>query len=169
MGDVRSDPSDPSREALYAAEDSALPDGGRRFTRFAAIEKFVGEIIGDPWWESTFPDAPVEVAVRRRSRGATFSAAHVAEDGQEAVLFIRDGSWTMSVVIHELAHVAAMQTIRSEVGYPTEGHVTDASHGPVFAAALLKLWRRYLGVHAYGALRSAFDDREVPYRRARRG
>ncbi|HTO00880.1 MAG TPA: hypothetical protein VL068_09425 [Microthrixaceae bacterium] len=155
---MHSDPADPYRDALYAAEDEALPDGGRRFTRFASIEKFVGEVISDPFWEMTFPDAPVEVEIRRRSRGATFSAAHVAEDGQAAVLFIRDGSWTMAVVVHELAHVASFTANR-----------TDGSHGPEFAAALLKLWRKYLGMHAYGALRSALDGRDVPYRRARRG
>lgn len=171
MGDVRSDPTDPYRDALYSAEDDALPGGGRRFTRFSAIEGFVEEVIRDPWWESMFPDAAVDVAVRRRSRGATFSAAHVADDGQEAVLFIRDGSWTMAVVIHELAHVAASlpsdrRMAGGQGGEPSRFH---GSHGPEFATALLILWRRYLGVHAYGALRSAFDEREVPYRRALRG
>ncbi|MGB3409958.1 MAG: hypothetical protein WBA45_02075 [Microthrixaceae bacterium] len=180
---MRSDPTDPYRDALYSAEDAALPDGGRRFTRFSAIEKFIEEVIADPWWESTFPDAAVEVAVRRRSRGATFSAAHVAQGGQEAVLFIRDGSWTMAVVIHELAHVAANQYSDGGMA-PSQGSGSrafdgssgsdasrghQASHGPEFATALLILWRRYLGVHAYGALRSAFDEREVPYRRALRG
>ncbi len=189
MGDVRSDPTDPYRDALYSAEDAALPDGGRRFTRFSAIENFVEEVIRDPWWEATFPDAAVDVDVRRRSRGATFSAAHVAEDGQEAVLFIRDGSWTMAVVIHELAHVAASRQFDDRLavnqgigsdpggtqGAGPRGSVTPGSrgyhgsHGPDFATALLTLWRRYLGVHAYGALRSAFDEREVPYLRALRG
>lgn len=167
---MRSDPADPYREALYAAEDSALPDGGRRFTRFSSIEQFVAEVLEDPWWEAKFPDAPLAVSLERRSRGATFSAAHVTVDGSEAVLFIRDGSWTKSVVVHELAHVAAgREIVLSRAAAARRGETPEGPHGPTYAAVLMELWRRHLGVHAYGALRSALNEREVPYRRDLRG
>lgn len=147
-------PDDPHRIALYRAENDALPDGGRRFTRFAYIERYVADVVLGPWWEATFPDAPIEVTVLRRSRGATFSATHVTPDGQEAAVWVRDGSWDAVTVVHELAHVASGNR-RDRTG----------AHGEQFATALLQLWRELLGVHAYGALRSGLEIHGVPYQR----
>jgi putative metallohydrolase (TIGR04338 family) len=145
---------DPHREAVYRAEHAALPDGGRRFTRFATLEAWVEQVVLGPRWEALFPDAPLEVAVLRRSRSATFSAAHVTPEGDAAAIWIRDESWDAATVVHELAHVAA-------------GPSPDPTgpHGRRFATTLLRLWRELLGLHAYGALRSAFDDQGVPYQR----
>src|SRR5690606_13259765 len=98
---------DPYRDAVYRAEHEALPDGGRRFRRFAELEAWVEGVVLGPMWEARFPEAPLEVAVLRRSRGATFSAAHVTPDGDAAAVWIRDGSWDAVTVVHELAHVAA--------------------------------------------------------------
>ena len=149
-----SDPADPHRDAVYRAEHLALPDGGRRFARFVELESWVEQVVLGPRWEALFPDAPLEVAVLRRSRSATFSAAHVTPEGDAAAIWIRDGSWDAATVVHELAHVAA-------------GAAPDPTgpHGRGFATALLRLWRELLGVHAYGALRSALDDQGVPYHR----
>ncbi|MHB1137924.1 MAG: hypothetical protein ACYC2O_03140 [Microthrixaceae bacterium] len=151
--------ADPHRDALYAAEHAALPDGGRRFRRFAEVDAYVTSVVTGPFWEGRFPDAPLEVEVLRRSRGATFSAAHVTDDGDAAAVWLRDGSWDLVTVVHELAHVAAAAG-RSDPTGP---------HGERFATALLVLWRELLGVHAYGALRSCLDDQGVPYRRDRLG
>jgi putative metallohydrolase (TIGR04338 family) len=147
---------DPQQHAVYRAEADALPGGGRRFHRFDELERFVRRALAEPWWEERFPSAPVEVDVLRRSASATFSAAHVTPDGLTAVVWICDGSWDAVTVVHELAHVA--------VG---RGHGLEP-HGPEFADALLELWRRHLGLHAYGALRSAFLAQGVRYQRARR-
>lgn len=146
--------ADPHRDAVYRAEHQALPDGGRRFARFAELEAWVEQVVLGPRWEALFPEAPLEVAVLRRSRSATFSAAHVTPEGDAAAIWIRDGSWDAATVVHELAHVAA-------------GTAPDPTgpHGRRFATALLRLWRELLGVHAYGALRSALDDQGVPYQR----
>lgn len=152
------DPTDPHRDALYAAELAALPDEGRRFHRFVQVCDYVESVVLGPWWERTFPDAPIEVAVLRRSRSATFSAAHVTDDGSEGVIFLRDGSWNAATVVHELAHVAAAPRATSDRSGP---------HGEQFATALLQLWREHLGVHAYGALRSGLEDHGVPYQRDR--
>lgn len=149
------EPDDRFRLAVYVAEDEALPDGGRRFRRFAELEEWVRSVVGDPWWEETFPHAPVEVDVLRRSRSSTFSAAHVDRREDAAVIWIRDGSWSAVTVVHELAHVATER--------PTVGH------GPEFVGALLALWRRHLGVHAYSALRSALAARGVPLNHDRLG
>jgi putative metallohydrolase (TIGR04338 family) len=148
---------DPHRETLYACEAAALVDGGRRFRRFAELEDWVQTVVLGPWWERTFPAAPLEVSVLRRSRGATFSAAHVDTARDAAAVWIRDGSWDAVTVVHELAHVAS-----------AAGPVDPSGpHGERFATALLLLWRQLLGVHAYGALRSELDDHGVPYRRER--
>jgi putative metallohydrolase (TIGR04338 family) len=158
-GDSRHDASrhdDPYQERLYAAEHQALPDGGRRFRRFAELEQWVATVVLGPWWESTFPAAPLDVTVLRRSSGATFSAARV--EGDEAALWIRDGSWDVVTVVHELTHVA--------VG---PDHGTDGPHGVRFATTLLVCWRELIGVQAYGALRSTLDRNGVPYHRGRLG
>lgn len=147
--------SDPLRVAVYAAEDDALPGGGRRFTRFADLEAFIHAAMRDEWWEREFPEAPVSADVHRRSRSATFSAAHVTDDGWDAIIWIRDGSWDAVTVVHELAHVAAGS-------WRQPGRWTlEAGHGDRFVGALCRLWRRHLGLHAYGALRVALLERGV--------
>lgn len=148
--------ADPYQERLYLAEQQALTDGGRRFRRFAELEQWVASVVLGPWWESTFPGAPLDVTVLRRSSGATFSAARV--EGDEAAMWIRDGSWDVVTVVHELAHVA--------VG--TE-HGDDGPHGSTFATTLLMCWRELIGVQAYGALRSTLERNGVPYQRDRLG
>ena len=149
--------TDPYRHAIYDAEAEALPGGGRRFSRFAHLEAYVTDITTGHWWATTFPDAPLEVDVLRRSRSATFSAAHVSTDASAGVVWIRDGSWDTVTVVHELAHVAA-----GPAPDPT------GAHGRRFATALLDCWRELLGFPAYGALRSGYDRRGVPYQRDRR-
>ncbi len=109
------------------------------------------------WWERTFPRAPIEVTVLRRSSGATFSAAHIDASGLEAVIWVRDGSWDGVTVVHELAHVAAGMALG------------ESAHGASFATALLRCWRELLGVEAYGALRSGLDENGIPYHRDRLG
>ncbi len=133
-----------------------MPSGGRKFTRFAQVNDFIDSVIVSPWWESMFPDAPIEVTVMRRSRGATFSAATVDVAGEAGAIWIRDGSWDLVTVLHELAHVAA------ERDDPT------GPHGSAFVDALGELWRHYLGFHAFGALQSALEAHGVPLRRERR-
>lgn len=147
---------DPYQQRVYDAENAALADGGRVFRRFAELERWVESVVLGPDWEAMFPDAPLDVAVLRRSRSATFSAANLPGHGQDAAIWIRDGSWDVVTVVHELAHVAA-----GTAPDPT------GAHGAEFTTALLRLWRAKLGVHAYGALRSALDARAVPYHRAR--
>lgn len=144
---------DPYRDLVYAAENEACPDGGRRFQRFAHLQTFVDDVVTSSWWDDTFPDAPIEIVVMRRSRGATFSAATVDREADAAAVWIRDGSWDMVTTLHELAHVA------SSTGDPT------GPHGRRFTAALSELWRRFMGFHAYGALQSALSTRAVPLRR----
>lgn len=151
----RSAAADPDRLAVYAAEEAALPDGGRRFRTFADLEAFVQLAMAEAWWEEQFPEAPVSAELQRRSRGATYSAAHVTDDGWDAVIWIRDGSWDAVTVVHELAHVAAGSYLR-----PGRWS-SEPGHGPRFVDALCRLWRRHLGVHAYGALRLALVERGV--------
>ncbi|HMY88841.1 MAG TPA: hypothetical protein PLR40_15905, partial [Microthrixaceae bacterium] len=136
-------------------ETAAAPDGGRRFARFVELERFVGAAMTEPWWEQQFPDAPVSVELHRRSRSATFSAAHVTDDGWDGVIWIRDGSWDMVTVLHELAHVAT-GSWRDPGRWSAE-----AGHGPRFVDGLARLWRRHMGLHAYGALRLALTERGV--------
>lgn len=143
---------DPHRDGVYAAEEEAAPGGGRRFTRFAHVEAIIDEIVTSGWWDDTFPHAPIEVVVMRRSRGATFSAATVDREADAAAVWIRDGSWDMVTILHELAHVAV------------SGGDPSGPHGQEFVTALCELWRRFMGFHAYGALGSALTANAVPLR-----
>jgi putative metallohydrolase (TIGR04338 family) len=138
--------ADPAGVAVQRAEDAALPGGGRRFATLAELRVFVAEVVDDPWWQSSFPWAPVDVEVRARSGSATWSAAHVAASG-EAVVFLRRGSWDAVTVVHELAHVAA----RSGLG-------DREAHDEAFTEALCLLWRRHLGVYAWASLVEALAD-----------
>lgn len=144
---------DPDAAAVYAAEEEALPDGGRRFRRFADLVAFVDHALSEPFWAEQFPDAPVSAEVVRRSHSATASGAHVTGDGWDAVIWIRDGSWDAVTVVHELAHVAT-GSFRDPGRWST-----DPGHGERFVSALLVLWRHHLGAHAYGALCSALGAR----------
>lgn len=143
---------DPYRDRVYSAENDAAPDGGRHFTRFTHVEAMIDSVVTSPWWDETFPHAPIEVVVMRRSRGATFSAATVDRAAEAAAVWIRDGSWDLVTILHELAHVAS------------RGEDPTGPHGQMFAADLCELWRRFMGFHAYGALRSALEAHGVPLR-----
>ncbi|MEX0768135.1 MAG: hypothetical protein WD029_06665, partial [Microthrixaceae bacterium] len=125
------DSTDPFRERVYALEAQALEDNGRKFAKFAQIESYVESVLLSPWWEHQFPAAPLDVQLFRRSRSATFSAAAVDRSGEEAAIWIRDGSWDAVTVVHELAHVASAQPVHSPD--PT------GAHGQAFTTALLVL------------------------------
>lgn len=136
------DPGDPQRELVYRCEDRALA-GTRRFTRFAHVEQFVQEVVTDPWLIDDLPQRwsvlpPIDVVLARRSRSATASLA----EASRAVIYLRDGHWTVAVVLHELAHLAARD---------------PEPHGPVFCGVLCDLVRRHACFHAWADLRAELD------------
>jgi putative metallohydrolase (TIGR04338 family) len=136
---------DPRREAVYAAEHAALDGVGPRFARWREVVAFVDGVTTHPRWTDTFPEAPIEVAVERRSRSARYSAADVERDA----IHVRDGSWDAATVLHELAHLAAGDT--------------QPPHDERFVGVMLELVRSFLGFDAYGALRTELDRRGVPW------
>lgn len=135
--------ADPTAPDVYAAEARAAAEAGlRRYRTFAELCAHVEAIVCSEWWDTTFPDAPVDVEVARRSRTATFSAACRSDDGDAAVIAIVDGHhWDAQVVLHELAHLAAGR---------------GAAHGKRFRRALVELWRHEAGIVAATCLRSEF-------------
>jgi putative metallohydrolase (TIGR04338 family) len=146
---------------VYAAEDASLPGGGRQFAGLAEVRAWVGQLVADPWWSETFPSAPIDVDAEARSSTSTASVSHVGDAGRAAFIKVHPHHRHAAGVVHELAHVAAWEPM---------GHlpsVDEPSHGPRFCEALLLLWREHLGVHAYGALRSAFEGQGIPFRRDR--
>lgn len=133
---VTSDPTDPDRDAVYAAEDAVLAVVGPRLGRWRDVETYLDSVLADPGYSELFPDAPIEVVLDRRSRSARASLALP----DHATILIRDGSWNALTVLHELAHLAAP-------GSP--------AHGPRFVTAELALVCRFCGIEAYVALRTA--------------
>ncbi|MFN8049954.1 MAG: hypothetical protein U0Q22_00770 [Acidimicrobiales bacterium] len=143
MADTAPD-ADPQRAAVYAAEDSVIADVGRRLRRWVEVEAFVESVLTSERYLDSFPDGPLEVLVDRRSRGARASLAVPTRN----LILIRDGSWNVLTVLHELAHLLAPD---------------DPPHGPAFVATELVLVRDHCGFAAYGALRSAFEAHGVHF------
>jgi putative metallohydrolase (TIGR04338 family) len=139
---------DPRREAVYAAEHAALDGMGPQLRRWPDVVAFVDSVTTDARWSDVFPDAPLEVAVERRSRSARYSAA----DAEHGAIHIRDGSWDAPTVLHELAHLA--------VG--VDDH--EEPHGARFVGTMLELVRAFLGFEAYGSYRAELERRGVPWR-----
>lgn len=129
-------------DATYAAEDAAAV-GCRRYRTFEELSAHVDEIVCSEWWDLTFPDAPIEVHVERRSRSATFSAAR-CEPTHGVLWFIDGDHWNVAVVCHELAHLAGF-----------------GAHDADFRRALLTFWRRELGFHSAAALQAEFAARNL--------
>ena len=141
-------------ELVQAAEESAIAASPlRRFRRFSQIEDYLETLVGGAWWSLQFPDAPLEVMLQRRSRGATFSAAACSDtgrrvDGREVdragIIWLVDGhGWGLETVLHELAHLAADP---------------GAGHGPDFRDALGELWRHEAGIEAWAALQHGLSN-----------
>lgn len=135
-------------EVVEAAEEYAIGVVPlRRFRRFTHIEIYLETLVTGSWWSLRFPDAPLEVLLQRRSRGATFSAAACSGrgrriDGREVdrpgLIWLVDGAgWGLETVLHELAHLAAGPRV---------------GHGPEFRDALGDLWRHEAGIEAWAAL-----------------
>ena len=103
---------------------------GTQQISFADLRAHVDAIVSSDWWADTFPSAPIEMHVERRSRTATFSAACRA-DGAGIVWIVDGEHWNAGVVCHELAHVAS-----------------GSGHDAGFRTALLALWRRECGFPA---------------------
>jgi len=138
LGGERSEGHDTFADVVYSAEDAAVARVPlRRFARFADIEAYVENVVLSAWWAETFPDAPLEVEMERRSRSATFSAATTTGDEVGLVALVDGRGWGLETVLHELAHLAAGNR---------------AEHGAAFADALEELWRHEAGVVAWAAL-----------------
>lgn len=140
-------------ELVEAAEEYAIGAFPlRRFRRFTHIENYLETVVTGPWWSLRFPDAPLEVHLQRRSRGATFSAAACSGKGQRVdgrevdrpgLIWLVDGhGWGLETVLHELAHLAAGP---------------GAGHGQEFRDALGELWRHEAGIEAWAALQHGFS------------
>lgn len=127
---------------VYEAEDAtsaAFPP--RRYRTFAGLRTHVEAIVCSDWWAETFPGAPIEVHVERRSRTATFSAA-CRRDGSGILWFVDGQHWNTAAVCHELAHVAS-----------------DSGHDGRFREALVALWRRECGFLAATELSTQLKQR----------
>ena len=128
--------------AVYAAEDAvsaAFPP--RRYRTFAELRTHVEAIVCSDWWADTFPGAPIEVHVERRSRTATFSAA-CRRDGAGILWFVDGEHWMATAVCHELGHVAS-----------------GSGHDAPFRNALVELWRRECGFPAATELCAQLNSR----------
>lgn len=134
-------PADPWREVVYRAQAISLEPTSRKFRRWRDVVDFVDLVVDDPEWLAISIEAPTDVRVERRSRGAHYSLAQPAT----ATIWIRSGA-DAAVVLHELAHLAR----------PT------AAHGPDFVDAFLRLVRRWSGVEAFGAFRSELIASGMP-------
>lgn len=137
------DPSDPWRHLVYAAEDAVSAEIGPALRRWTDVEAFLESVLVSDHYQDHFPDAPLDVELRRRSRSARASLAVPAN----GVILVRDGSWDALTVLHELAHLVAPD------GTP---------HGRRFVEAELELVRGRCGIAASAALRHSFVQHGLP-------
>ena len=129
---------DEQRRRVYAAEDTVAAHIGPALRTWRSVEAFLGSVVTSDEFNEWFPEAPCGIGLHRRSRSATASAALL----DRSEIWLRDGSWNATTVLHELAHLLCDPT---------------AGHGPRFVATELILVRRWCGFDAYGQLRHAMD------------
>lgn len=156
-------------DALYGAEDSVALDRLRQFQRFAEVQQAIDDIVLSDWWAEMFPEAPVEVQVFRRSRSARFSVAQARLDEDAGAVFIRDGSWDLVTVLHELAHIATVSVVAHSGSDTRRAALQRDPHNEDFVGVLLLFWQEWAGFHNYGELRSVLDAHGVAYHLPRRG
>lgn len=156
-------------DILYQAEDSVDQSGLRQYRRFTEVEDAISEIVLSSWWERTFPEAPVDVQVFRRSRSARFSAAQTRVDEDAAAVLIRDGSWDLVTVLHELAHIATVGIVAHSGSRLRQQALESDPHNAEYVGVLLLFWQEWAGFHNYGAFRSVLDVHGVAYHLPRRG
>ncbi|HPB44707.1 MAG: hypothetical protein M9952_01340 [Microthrixaceae bacterium] len=142
----RPDADDPQQFLVYHAEDSVIDQIGPRLRRWREVESFVESVLISPGYLDAFPDAPLDVALERRSRSARSSLAVAGGD----IILIRDGSWNALTVLHELAHLVVATTVPQ-----------SEPHGPAFVSTELELVRLRCGFDQYGSLRAAFQSAGV--------
>jgi putative metallohydrolase (TIGR04338 family) len=124
------------QECLYRAQELAgLHDIARRnYADIRCLEARLTEVMDDDWWIDRYLDVP-RPALARLRKGSKWGGIAAA-----------DGIWIRTLddatLLHELSH-----------------WVTDSpGHGPEFAETFLAMVRRYMGFHAYGALRTGLIE-----------
>lgn len=138
---ARFDPSDPQQFLVYNAEGaSRLHSTSRRFANIAEAEAYAFDIM--------------------HAEGAPLDLLRGVHRTRTVYSYYRCSSRTISLsssshlsaytLLHELAHVLTDRTL--------------PAHGTAFCSTLLGLVRRHLGFHAYGALKAAFDRKNVDYK-----
>ena len=133
--------------AVYAAEAAAAGSVPlRRFGTFVELEQYAQALAVSSWWTETFPEAPVELEIQRRSRSATWSGAATTGDEVGIVAIVDGHGWGLETVLHELAHLAAGPA---------------AGHGRRFREVLGALWRHEAGFEAWAALQHQMAVREL--------
>jgi putative metallohydrolase (TIGR04338 family) len=137
--------ADPHAAALYAAEHAALDPLTRRFADVGEARAFLDDVAASDWFALRWPGQAVPT-LERRGRGSSWSLAQRGADPDGAVLLAELDAAT---VLHELAHLC---------------RGVAEGHDDRFVATLLALVRRWMGAHAYGALRAAVvAERRWPF------
>lgn len=136
---------------LYAAEHDGVPNG-RVFDRLTQLRTFVEDLVLDPWFTEHYPHV-IGVVVEDRGSRTDSTGTWFADTGVGQIEMARS-HWDARTVCHELAHVTA----------DSEG---SRSHCPIFAQHYLELIRHFIGLQEYAALKLAFDQHGIIYRKAR--
>ena len=145
-------PRDNQRARLYRAEREAFDVYSEATPRldFAAVERFVARVVGEPWFADRFGTLG---AVRIKDGRGTRHAYSAYDQRRHGVLFsFPRWSRSVPVLLHEIAHPASMRR-----------HGLIAAHGPEFAAAYLALVARHLGEESHARLDAAFAKHRVRY------
>jgi putative metallohydrolase (TIGR04338 family) len=148
-------PRDSQRSKVYAAERFWRYSGGgrhvgarnERLETVPEMQAWVDKITASAWWQQRYPHVS-KITVRD-------GAGQRRALGYPGRRMISMPKWSRSrgVILHEVAHVIA----------PTG----TAWHGWEYCAELLALVQHFLGKEEADALRAAFDQERVRYRKPR--
>ena len=133
--------------AVYAAEEEALAGAGIWWRRVAEAQRYADQLVDRAWFAARWPHFG-RLQVQRRSSGARYSTCTALEGPEaapggpatEALVLLAPGHLTQAVLLHELAHVLA---------------VDDGGHGRRFLATQLELVRHEMGIEVWAGYRAA--------------
>jgi putative metallohydrolase (TIGR04338 family) len=146
-------PRDSQKSRLYKAEREALNQRSKRLETVGEISKFVDRI-------------KKRATIKRRYGPELRSSIFIGDGrgkrnagGDRFGIYMPKWSRTEYIVLHEMAHCIACRKY---------GRYNIAAHGREYAAVYIDLVRFMLGKEAGDALKAAFRDRRVKYRRTAR-
>lgn len=129
---------------------ASRPEPEQRPMTLAQVRKYVRVKVGSAWWRKEFSGRGIIIEVVDR-RSDAHASCHTRGYVTATLKFPKWSRWPV-VILHELAHAVTPSG--------------RAWHGSEFAVNFIKLVSHYIGVEEAKALKAAFRQNRVDYRRS---